>query len=66
MELNVQEQATILMVTHDPFSASYSNRVLFLKDGKINKELYRGQMNQIDFYHAILSEVSTFGGGESC
>ena len=41
-ELNEQENATILMVTHDPLSASYGSRVLFLKDGRINKELHRG------------------------
>lgn len=61
-ELNEQEKATILMVTHDPLSASYGSRVLFLKDGRINKELHRGRQDRIDFYHAILSEVSAFGG----
>lgn len=61
-ELNEQENATILMVTHDPLSASYGRRVLFLKDGRINKELHRGRQGRSDFYHAILSEVSAFGG----
>ena len=61
-ELNEQENATILMVTHDPLSASYGSRVLFLKDGRINKELHRGRQGRSDFYHAILSEVSAFGG----
>lgn len=61
-ELNEQEKATILMVTYDPLSASYGSRVLFLKDGRINKELHRGRQDRIDFYHAILSEVSAFGG----
>jgi len=64
--VSAKQLLSLIMELNVPFSASYSNRVLFLKDGKINKELYRGQMNQIDFYHAILSEVSTFGGGESC
>ena len=61
-ELNEKEDATILMVTHDPLSASYGSRVLFLKDGRINKELHRGRQGRSDFYHAILSEVSAFGG----
>lgn len=61
-ELNEQENATILMVTHNPLSASYGSRVLFLKDGRINKELHRGRQGRSDFYHAILSEVSAFGG----
>ena len=61
-ELNEQENATILMVTHDPLSASYGSRVLFLKDGRVNKELHRGRQGRSDFYHAILSEVSAFGG----
>ena len=65
-ELNEQEKATILMVTHDPLSASYGSRVLFLKDGRINKELHKGRQGRIDFYHAILSEVSAFGGVGPC
>ena len=65
-ELNGQEKATVLMVTHDPLSASYGNRVLFLKDGQINKELRRVRQSRGDFYHAILSEVSAFGGAGLC
>lgn len=65
-ELNGQEKATVLMVTHDPLSASYGNRVLFLKDGQINKELRRVRQSRVDFYHAILSEVSAFGGAGLC
>lgn len=65
-ELNGQEKTTVLMVTHDPLSASYGSRILFLKDGRINKELSRGRQGRIDFYHAILSEVSAFGGVGPC
>ena len=50
-ELNGQEKATVLIVTHDPLSASYGNRVLFLKDGQINKELRRVRQSRVDFYH---------------
>lgn len=65
-ELNKQEQATILMVTHDPLCASYGKRILFLKDGHLDRELHRGQMSRTDFYHAILSEISALGGEKSC
>jgi len=64
--LNQDADTTILMVTHDPLSASYGNRVLFLKDGQINKELRRVRQSRVDFYHAILSEVSAFGGAGLC
>lgn len=50
------------MVTHDPFSASFGNRVLFIKDGNLKKEIDKGQHNRNDFYQTILSEISAFGG----
>ena len=40
-KLNKEEDATILMVTHDPFAASYCNRVIFIKDGELYNELHR-------------------------
>ena len=43
--LNIKMKATLLMVTHDPFSASYANRILFIKDGKIFNELLKGTDN---------------------
>lgn len=61
-ELNEQDRSTILMVTHDPFSASFGNRVLFIKDGNLKKEIDKGQHNRNDFYQTILSEISAFGG----
>ncbi|WP_330369074.1 hypothetical protein [Dorea longicatena] len=42
-DINKKMQATILMVTHDPFSASFCERILFLKDGKIFNEIFRGE-----------------------
>lgn len=53
---NLQDdyQATILMVTHDPMSASYCDRILFLKEGKIVYELHRGARNQKEFLEAVL------------
>lgn len=53
-EINEKFKATILMVTHDPFSASYCNRILFLKQGKISYEIYRGARNREDYLSAIL------------
>lgn len=57
--------ATILMVTHDAYSASYAGRVLFLKDGRIFNELYRGERNRSIFYHEILDVLAVLGGDVS-
>ena len=64
-ELNESFSATILMVTHDAFSASYCRRILFLKDGKIFNELNRGNDNRKDFFEKILEVVSVLGGGQN-
>lgn len=61
--LNQTMQATILMVTHDAFSASYCGRILFLKDGKIFHELVRGEKSRKVFLQEIL-DVLSFTGGE--
>ena len=53
-EINKKMQATILMVTHDPFSASFCERILFLKDGKIFNEIFRGEKSRKDFFNEIL------------
>ena len=45
-DINKKMQATILMVTHDPFSASFCERILFLKDGKIFNEIFRGEKSR--------------------
>lgn len=60
-KLNKEEQATILMVTHDPFAASYCNRVIFIKDGKLYNELHRGQFRE-KFYQEILDVLALLGG----
>ena len=54
--------ATILMVTHDAFSASYARRILFLKDGRLFNELYQGDKPRREFYHEILDVLSVLGG----
>lgn len=57
--------ATILMVTHDPYSASYASRVLFLKDGRLFNELLRGERDRPAFYHEILDVLALLGGDVS-
>lgn len=54
-ELNQKDQVSILLVTHDPFSASYCRRILFIKDGVIYQELNREGQTQEAFYRQILS-----------
>lgn len=61
-EVNEQKQASILMVTHDAFSASYAKRILFLKDGKIFNEIYRGNLSRGTFYQKILDVMTLLGG----
>ena len=55
--------ATILMVTHDSFSASYASRVIFIKDGKIFNEIEKGELSRKEFFDNII-EVLTLLGGE--
>ena len=57
--------ATILMVTHDPYSACYARRVLFLKDGRLFNELLRGDRDRSVFYHEILDVLALLGGDVS-
>ena len=57
--------ATILMVTHDAYSASYAKRVLFLKDGRVFNELLRGERGRPVFYHEILDVLAALGGDVS-
>lgn len=60
--INKCMQATILMVTHDAFSASYCDRILFLKDGKIFNELVKGDKSRRDFLNEILDILALTGG----
>lgn len=61
-DLNEKLGATILMVTHDAFSASYCQRILFIKDGRIFNELNRGNDDRKVFFDKILEVVSVLGG----
>ena len=60
--LNKENMATILMVTHDAFTASYSSRVIFIKDGKIFNEIRRGNDSRRDFFDKIINVVTMLGG----
>ena len=60
--LNKDFKATILMVTHDSFTASYCNRILFIKDGKIFTELVRVENTRRQFFNKILDVVALLGG----
>lgn len=60
--LNEQMKATILMVTHDAFTASYCRRILFIKDGKIFNELIRGEDTRKQFFNRIIEVVTLLGG----
>ena len=60
--LNREAEATILMVTHDAFSASYCRRILFLRDGKLFHELVRGEESRKEFFDRIVEVVALLGG----
>lgn len=60
--MNQDMGATILMVTHDAYSAGYAGRVLFLKDGKLFNELIRGGRSRQIFYREILDVLALLGG----
>ena len=63
--LNRDFGATILMVTHDAFTASYCDRILFIKDGKIFNELIRGADTRKEFFGKIIEVVTLLGGDSS-
>ena len=62
-KMNRDLGATIMMVTHDAYAASYSSRTIFVKDGLIFSEIGRGNIDQNTYYNKIL-DVVTFLGSE--
>ena len=60
--LNRELSATILMVTHDAFTASYADRVIFIKDGKIFNEINKGDETRKEFFDEIIDVVTLLGG----
>jgi len=63
--LNTECGATIMMVTHDSFTASYAGRVIFIKDGKIFNEISRGSDSRKQFFDKIIDVVTLLGGDMS-
>lgn len=63
--LNNEHNATIIMVTHDSFTASYASRVIFIKDGKIFNEISRGADSRKQFFDKIINVVTLLGGDVS-
>lgn len=63
--LNEKKNATILMVTHDAFTASHCKRILFIKDGQIFNEIVRGHESRKTFFDKIMQVVSFLGGDMS-
>ena len=63
--LNTELSATILMVTHDAFTASYAHRILFIKDGKIFTELVRGNDSRKEFFNRIMEVITMLGGDDN-
>ncbi|MCW6111298.1 ABC transporter ATP-binding protein [Clostridium sporogenes] len=61
-KINKEEKVTTMMVTHDPLAASYCNRILFIKDGAIYNEIYKGDSRQ-QFYQEIIDVLALLGGG---
>lgn len=57
--LNKHDGVTTLMVTHDPFSASFANHILFIKDGKIGEQMIKGEKSRTDFYHELIAHLGT-------
>ena len=62
-EINLQEDMTILMVTHDPFTASYCNRILFIRDGVFFAEVVK-KGSRKEFFEKIIDMQATIGGGD--
>ncbi|MCM1992228.1 ABC transporter ATP-binding protein [Oceanirhabdus seepicola] len=60
--LNKELEATILLVTHDAFTASYANRIFFIKDGKIFNELVKGNDSRKEFFNRIIEVMTLLGG----
>ena len=60
--LNNTFKTTVMMITHDPYAASYCQRVIFLRDGKIVNEMFKGDQSEKEFFDRILTIQSALGG----
>ena len=59
-KINREDNVSILLVTHDPFSASFCDRILFIKDGEIGQELKKEDHSRAEYYQEILDSLGTF------
>jgi putative ABC transport system ATP-binding protein len=59
--LNETFRTTVLMITHDPYAASYCQRVIFLRDGRIVNEMFKGEQTEKEFFDRILTIQSALG-----
>ena len=57
-KLNQEDKVTILMVTHDSMIASYSKKLLFIKDGELETTIEKGNMSQKEFFYKIVDANS--------
>ncbi|MCI8334779.1 MAG: ABC transporter ATP-binding protein [Lachnospiraceae bacterium] len=62
VRMNEESGSTILMVTHDAFTASYASRILFIKDGRIFSEIRRGKGDKKSFFNQIIDVMALLGG----
>lgn len=63
-EINERDRTTLMLVTHDPLAASYCNRIVFIKDGRLAAEIHRGENRQA-FFQKIIDTLSFWGGNTS-
>ncbi|MCM3289581.1 ABC transporter ATP-binding protein [Paenibacillus sp. MER 180] len=62
-KINKEDGTTMMMVTHDAFAASYCDRVIFIKDGSLYRELHKHDQRQV-FFQEIMNVLSAIGGAE--
>ncbi|WLT00634.1 ABC transporter ATP-binding protein [Lactobacillus helsingborgensis] len=58
-DLNQNDGITTLMVTHDPFAASFASRILFIKDGQIGEQMLKNEQSRQEFYHLLIDHLDT-------
>ena len=63
-KLNISKKNTIVVVTHDPFTASYCNRIIFIKDGLVNSEITKSGTNRKMFFGQIMEKLTVLGGND--
>jgi len=63
-KLNITKKNTVVVVTHDPFTASYCNRIIFIKDGLVNSEITKSDTNRKIFFGQIMEKLTVLGGND--